>query len=172
MGRWRRKQSGSSGDSNTLSESTTTEGSESRDLTKTSSGIMRALTGGFRSSSKPKKSKESPEDARLNRPFTHQNLEHQKILNAFAFNFGKRKLSHGARSSVSGVSPGASRNASFDSHHLPPTGLSHHHGDRRDTHPRFNSSLAGQAPREVPGEESDKEQTEAPTDVLTQIPHH
>ncbi|KAH8673975.1 hypothetical protein BX600DRAFT_221807 [Xylariales sp. PMI_506] len=143
-----RKQSVSSGENEPQSGAATPERSESRELSKTPSRLMRSLTGGFRSS-KPKSNKETADEARLNRPFTQQNLEHQKMLGAFAFEFGKRKLSHGGRSSMSGVSPGASRNASVDSSEMPLP----HNGERRDTHTRFDSALTRDAPQEVPGEE-------------------
>ncbi|KAI0128459.1 hypothetical protein BJ170DRAFT_682249 [Xylariales sp. AK1849] len=165
MARWRisgRKQSTSSGENDALSGTVTPDGSEGQELAaKTPSRLIRTLTGGFRST-KPKKSNEDSKDPRLNRPFTQQNLEHQKVLNAFAWNFGERKPSHGGRSSTSGISPGPSRNTSIDSSRSP----SQHHGDRREMHPRFSTSFANETPQELSGEESDKEQGGRRTSVL------
>ncbi|KAI8634613.1 hypothetical protein F5Y19DRAFT_118763 [Xylariaceae sp. FL1651] len=71
-----------------------------------------------RSSPLPSKksiSRDDPAFARLHKPFTAQNLEHQKLLNAFEWNFGRqRRPSHGARSYISSISPSASRSASID----------------------------------------------------------
>ncbi|KAK6067295.1 hypothetical protein SCUP234_11670 [Seiridium cupressi] len=169
MGLWRRKQSASSGESSNVSGTVTPVSSEGQDLSKTPSRLMKTLTVGLRSS-KPKKPKESPNDFRLNRPFTEQNLEHQKIFDAFTFSFGRRKLSHGGRSNISGISPSASRNNSVDSAALPLSNHHQHHGDRRDTHPRFNNSLVDEAPQEVPGEESDRENRDDPTSAFPGAP--
>lgn len=168
MGLWRRKQSASSGESSARSGTVTPVSSVEQELVKTPSRLMKTLTGGLRSS-KPKKPKEIPQDPHLNRPFTQQNLEHQRMFDNFTFNFGRRKSSHGGRSIISGISPSASRNASIDSNHMPPSQHHNQHGDRRDTHPRFNNSLAEQAPQEVPGEESDRDVFDAPTTVLPSV---
>ncbi|KAI1393562.1 uncharacterized protein F4822DRAFT_424032 [Hypoxylon trugodes] len=144
LGRWTfptsRKQSSASSGGNRSNGTTTPTDNGSSELTKTPSRLMRTLTGGFKSH-KPKKSIERDELAYLNRPFNQQNLEHQKILNAFEWNFGKRKSSHGGQSSMSGISPSASRNTSVDHGH---------------THPRFDSALVHKPPQEDPRERSEK----------------
>ncbi|KAI1501237.1 hypothetical protein F5X99DRAFT_206197 [Biscogniauxia marginata] len=152
LGRWkfssgRKKSSTSSGDQSSNGTMTPTD-SEGHDL-KTSSRLRRTLTG-FRTH-KSKKSSERDEYAHLNKPFTKQNLEHQKVLNAFEWNFGRRRPSHGGQSSMSGISPCCSRIPSIDYEHMfPPP-------NQRETHVGFNNSLAYEAPREVSGEESDKD---------------
>ncbi|KAH6654571.1 hypothetical protein BKA67DRAFT_283424 [Truncatella angustata] len=151
MGLWRRKPSASSSEGSNLSGTVTPVNSEEQELSKTTSRFSRT----FGWSSKPKKPKPAPEDPVLDRPFTQQNLEHQALFENFTFNFGRRKLSHGGRSTTSGISPSASRNTSVDSNKLPLLYHDQHYGDRRDTHPKFSNSLANEAPKEVPGEESD-----------------
>ncbi|KAI1768736.1 hypothetical protein GGR53DRAFT_476863 [Hypoxylon sp. FL1150] len=142
IGRWTwpssRKQSNTSSNGNRSNGTTTPTDNESQDLTKSQSRLFRTFTGGFKSH-KPKKSAERNEYSHLNRPFTQQNLEHQKILNTFEWNFGKRKSSHGGLSSISSISPSASRNTSVDHGHIEP----HHH---------FRSSLVHEPPREDPQE--------------------
>ncbi|KAK8050617.1 hypothetical protein PG994_012347 [Apiospora phragmitis] len=156
-----RKPSTSSGENETPGTGTVTPNSEG---SKSPSRFIRTLTGFRPSRSKKGKSSSSSRGdddsdgyAHLDRPFTQQNLEHQKILNAFAFSFGKkqRRTSHGAHSHMSGISPCASRNTSVDGACLSATRS--HGSDRRETHPRFSSSLACDALREVPGKESDQE---------------
>ncbi|KAI1405840.1 hypothetical protein F4819DRAFT_349955 [Hypoxylon fuscum] len=148
LGRWTwpssRKQSTASSGGNRTDGTTTPTDNESQDAPKPRSRLLRTLTGGFKSPSS-KKSAERDEFFYLNRPFTQQNLEHQKILNAFEFSFGKRKMSHGGRSSMSGVSPSASRNASVDHGHM-------------GTHARFDSALVHQPPQEDPRAEADQDQ--------------
>ncbi|OTB06849.1 hypothetical protein M426DRAFT_318557 [Hypoxylon sp. CI-4A] len=149
LGRWTfpssRKQSSTSSSGNRTNGTTTPTDNESQDAATRPSRLFRSLTGGFRSSHKSKKSTERDEYAHLNRPFNQQNLEHQKILNAFEWNFGRtRQSSHGGRSSMSEISPSASRNTSVD--HGPPT----------DMHSRFDSALAREPTREDPREESRK----------------
>ncbi|KAI1777787.1 hypothetical protein F4818DRAFT_325703 [Hypoxylon cercidicola] len=144
LGRWTwpssRKQSTTSSTGNRTNGTTTpTDNGASQEFSKSQSRLVRTFTGGFKSQ-KPKKSAERNEYSHLDRPFTQQNLEHQKILNAFEWNFG-RKSSHGGQSSISGISPSASRNTSID------------HG-RMETHPRFSSSLVHEPPREGPRAES------------------
>ncbi|KAI1268317.1 hypothetical protein F5Y18DRAFT_224542 [Xylariaceae sp. FL1019] len=56
---------------------------------------------------------DDPAFARLHKPFTEQNLEHQKMLNAFEWNFGRQRRPS-TSSWISSVSPGASRRASID----------------------------------------------------------
>ncbi|KAK8095808.1 uncharacterized protein PG998_002438 [Apiospora kogelbergensis] len=153
-----RKPSTSSGENETAGTGTVTPDSSvggQEPGSKSPSRFIRTLAG-FRS----RKDKRSSNNdySHLDRPFTQQNLEHQKILNGFAFNFGKkqqRRTSHGAHSYASGISPCASRNTSVDGASL---SITRSHGSsRRETHPRFSSTLAHDAPREVPGEESDQE---------------
>ncbi|KAI0481199.1 hypothetical protein GGR56DRAFT_629316 [Xylariaceae sp. FL0804] len=60
-----------------------------------------------------------PEDqdayARLHKPFTPENLEHQKILSAFEWNFGRTLAEPGCRrTSMEDISPSASRCNSID----------------------------------------------------------
>ncbi|KAK7923337.1 hypothetical protein PG985_007408 [Apiospora marii] len=152
-----RKPSTSSGENETSAGTgTVTPDSEGQEPgSKSPSRFIRTLTG-FRSSKKDKTSSSrggGGNYAHLDRPFTQQNLEHQKILNAFAFSFGSsrrpRRTSHGAHSHLSGISPCASRNTSVDGASLSATRS--HGSDRRETHPRFSSSLTRDAPREVPG---------------------
>ncbi|KAF3064020.1 hypothetical protein GL218_01208 [Daldinia childiae] len=157
LGRWTfpnsRKPSSASSGGNRSNGTTTPTDNETQDLSKSQSRILRTLTGGFRSH-KPKKSEERDEFAHLNKPFTQQNLEHQKILNTFEWNFGKRRSSHGGRSSTSGISPSASRNTSVDHSHVPPD------SDPIETRPRFNSVLIQESPREDPREEQQTYPTE------------
>ncbi|KAI0382916.1 hypothetical protein F5Y04DRAFT_35183 [Hypomontagnella monticulosa] len=155
LGRWTfptsRRQSAASSGGNRTNGTTTPTDNESQDPVKTPSRILRTLTGGFKSH-KSRKSDERNEDSfgHLNKPFTRQNLEHQKILNAFEWNFGRRKMSHGGRSSMSGISPSASRNTSVDHGHMS------QHSDPTEPHPRFDSTLVHEPPREDPREESEK----------------
>ncbi|KAK8055504.1 hypothetical protein PG993_000731 [Apiospora rasikravindrae] len=171
-----RKPSTSSGENETAGTGTVTPDSEGQEPgSKSPSRFIRTLTGfrPSRSSKKDKASRGGGDDgsyAHLERPFTQQNLEHQKILNAFAFSFGsskkQRRTSHGAHSHMSGISPCASRNTSVDGASLSATRS--HGSDRRETHPRFSSSLAHNAPQEVPGEESDQER--GPVHALPNAP--
>ncbi|KAI2465904.1 hypothetical protein F4781DRAFT_407464 [Annulohypoxylon bovei var. microspora] len=153
LGRWTfptsRKQSTASSGTNRTTGTTTPTDNEAQDSAKSPSRFMRTLTGGFMSH-KSKKSVERDELAHLNRPFNQQNLEHQKILNAFEWNSGKRKSSHGGRSIMSGISPSTSRNNSVDHGRIPL------HSNPTETHPRFDSSLARQPTREDPREGSEK----------------
>ncbi|KAI2630868.1 hypothetical protein GGR54DRAFT_174228 [Hypoxylon sp. NC1633] len=154
IGRWTfpssRKQSAASSSGNRTNGTTTPTENETQDPIKTQSRLLRSLTGGFKSH-KPKKSAERDEFAHLNKPFTQQNLDHQKILSGFEWNFGKRKSSHGGRSSMSGVSPSASRNTSVDHGHVSMS------SDQMETHPRFDSPLVHEPPQEDPREEPDKD---------------
>ncbi|KAI1640187.1 hypothetical protein F4809DRAFT_637856 [Biscogniauxia mediterranea] len=154
LGRWkfsssRNKSSTSSGDQSSNGTTTPTD-NEGQDMSKTSSRLRRTLTT-FRAH-KSKKSGERDEYAHLNKPFTKQNLEHQKVLNAFEWNFGRRRPSHSGRSSMSGISPCCSRIPGIDYYEdmFPPT-------NQMETHVGFNNSLACEAPHEVSGEESDKD---------------
>ncbi|KAI0887482.1 uncharacterized protein GGS22DRAFT_109931 [Annulohypoxylon maeteangense] len=153
LGRWtfptsRKQSTASSGTNRTTNGSTTPTDSETQESTKSPSRILKTFTGGF-ISHKSKKSVDRDELAHLNRPFNQQNLEHQKILNAFEWNFGRRKTSHSGRSIASGISPSTSRNNSVDRGHSS-------HYDPTEPHPRFDSSLARQPTREDPREESEK----------------
>ncbi|KAI0180354.1 hypothetical protein GGR52DRAFT_239906 [Hypoxylon sp. FL1284] len=146
LGRWTwstsRRQSNTTSSSGNRTNGTTTPTDEARYPSKSQSRLLRTFTGGF----KPQKSKKQAgrdEYAHLNRPFTQQNLEHQKILNAFEWNFGKRKSSHGGQSNISSISPSASRTTSVDHGHT-------------ETHTRFSNSLGHDPPREDPREESDR----------------
>ncbi|KAI1335114.1 hypothetical protein F5Y15DRAFT_398925 [Xylariaceae sp. FL0016] len=113
--------SASSSKSNTSTTGTTTPIEiESQELAKTSSRLVRTFASGFKSQ-KQRKPAGPDEYPHLHKPFTRQNLEHQKLFEAFEWNFG-RTTSHGGRSSFSGVSPYASRSPSFDyDRTLPPS---------------------------------------------------
>ncbi len=157
FGKWRlsrgRKGSNSSAEQDASTNGTTTPvESEGRSITKAQppeprSSVLRTLTGSFKSSGSLKPQRPPPkiitekdqEYARLHKPFTKQNLEHQKILSAFEWNFGARSTDQGAMSIHSSVSPCTSRHGSVDHDHLfPPS-------SRTDTRPRFNSNdLASQ----------------------------
>ncbi|KAI1085798.1 hypothetical protein F5B20DRAFT_575303 [Whalleya microplaca] len=163
LGRWKfnsdGKPSTSSGDNS--NGTVTPTGSESQDTTassKTHTGLLRSLTGSFREhrAHLAKKSAERREfrnrSAQLNKPLTRQNLEHQKILKEFTWEFGNRRLSHSGRSSFSGVSPGGSRRVSYD--HGYPTPPS----DPKETHAWFSNSSAHTPPHDVSSDDSDKEQ--------------
>ncbi|KAI2636394.1 hypothetical protein GGS26DRAFT_493384 [Hypomontagnella submonticulosa] len=159
LGRWTfptsRKQSAASSGGNRTNGTITPIDNESQDSVKTQSRLLRTLTGGFKSH-RSRKSDERNDNSytHLNKPFTRQNLEHQKILNAFEWNFGKRKLSHSGRSSMSGISPNASRNTSVD------RGRISLRSDPTEPHPRFDSTLVNEPPREDPREESEKGQSD------------
>ncbi|KAI2602704.1 uncharacterized protein GGS25DRAFT_106456 [Hypoxylon fragiforme] len=138
LGRWTfptsRKQSTASSSGNRTNGASTPSDFETQDSSKSQFRLLRSLTGGFKSP-KAKKTAEQQRDEcyHLNKPFTPQNLEHQKILGAFEWNFGRRrKSSHGGRSSMSGISPSTSRNASVDRNH---TALS---SSPTETHHRFS----------------------------------
>ncbi|KAI0902175.1 hypothetical protein F4806DRAFT_28907 [Annulohypoxylon nitens] len=153
LGRWtfptsRKQSTASSGTNKTTNGTTTPTESEAQDSSKSPSRLLRTLTGSFMSH-KSKKSVDRDEFAHLNRPFNQQNLEHQKILNAFEWNFGRSKSGHCGRSISSGISPSTSRNNSVDRGHTS-------HYDPMESHPRFDSSLARQPTREDPREESVK----------------
>jgi len=109
---------------------------------RTQSRILRTFPGNFRSSqrSRTASTEKDVNYARLHKPFTKQNLEHQKILSAFDWNFGTRRTSQGAMSICSGISPCSSRRASVDCDQL----LSPF--DRTDAQPRFSSDLACDGP--------------------------
>ncbi|ETS80512.1 hypothetical protein PFICI_08041 [Pestalotiopsis fici W106-1] len=182
MGLWRRKHSGSSGESSNSDTSGTVTpvgSSQEPELnSKRSVRVMRSLTNGLRSN-KPKKAsitnnyqEMTPLERRINRPFTQQNLEHQRMFDDFTFDFGKRKSSYGGRSIISGISPCASRTASIDSNYAP---HSHHqhHGDRRETHAHYRNSLVEDVPWEVSGEESDKDRPSMPpADAFSNLSLH
>ncbi|KAI0024848.1 hypothetical protein F4780DRAFT_479725 [Xylariomycetidae sp. FL0641] len=152
--RWRfgsnRKQSTASSAASNSSNGTTTPENETSELTKTPSRLMRSLTGGLKERKAKKKLATPEEYAHLHKPFTRQNLEHQKMLNAFEWNFG-RTISHGGRSELSGVSPGASRHTSFEvDRSLPPSNLG-------ETRVRFAGTLPSRPPDCSSCEDDDKD---------------
>ncbi|KAJ1337687.1 hypothetical protein MN608_00541 [Microdochium nivale] len=107
-------QRSSDSDNESSSAASSTKGSASDGagltLTKTtssSSRLGRVFSGGFRS----RKLSRQAEYAHLHKPFTPENLEHQKILNAFEWNFGTTRNSFD--SSFSGISPCTSRRGSM-----------------------------------------------------------
>ncbi|KAI2642862.1 hypothetical protein GGS21DRAFT_499975 [Xylaria nigripes] len=77
----------------------------------------------IRASLKPKRrsiiSRDDPAFARLHKPFTPQNLEHQKLLNAFEWHFHDDEHQQQRRLSfISSLSPCASRRPSMDNYAL------------------------------------------------------
>jgi len=114
--------------------------SEGEALSKPASRLAKTLTWRSSGSKTPKKQKQQPTIQKApqpwERPLSETNLRHQELLNAFTMNFGRRKTSAGGRTSVSGVSPGNSRQASVDAGYVP------RRPDRRI------SSLAGEVTRE------------------------
>ncbi|RYO81338.1 hypothetical protein DL766_004489 [Monosporascus sp. MC13-8B] len=156
LGKWRfsrsrnsRKSRNSSGKTGpSTSGSTTPVESDGSDVTnaqpqaRTQSPILRTFPGSLRSSQRSRTA--STDDdvnlARLHKPFTKQNLEHQKILSAFEWNFGTRRTGQGAMSICSGISPCSSRRASVD-YDQPFSPF-----DQRDAQPRFGSDLACDGP--------------------------
>ena len=103
-----RRSSGSDNESGAAS-STKGSGSDGAGLTLTkttssSSRLSRVFT-------RTRKLSKQAEYAHLHKPFTPENLEHQKILNAFEWNFGTTRNSFD--SSFSGVSPCTSRRGSM-----------------------------------------------------------
>jgi len=83
---------------------------------------------------KKKKAKEKPHPGE--RPLTEANMRHQELLSAFTMNFGRTRTSVGGRTSVSGISPGNSRQASVDA------GYARRNPDRKP------SAFANDAPQE------------------------
>ncbi|KAI1247809.1 hypothetical protein MGN70_011702 [Eutypa lata] len=151
FGKWRlsrsRKGSNSSAENDTSTNGTTTPvESEGQSVTKprshepSQSSILRTLTGSLKPQRQPQRprklTEKDQEYARLHKPFSKQNLEHQKILNAFEWNFGASRTNQRALSICSGISPCTSRQGSVDHDHLfPPS-------SRTDTRPRVSSDLA------------------------------
>ena len=160
FGKWRfsRSRKGSSGSagSEANTNGTTTPVDEGRSYTKSqpeepsSSSqprLLRSLTGSFTARpQRPRKLTEKDQEyARLHKPFTKQNLEHQKILAGFEFNFGARSAagqqgqshsqSQRPMSICSGISPCTSRRGSAQHDNLfPPS-------SRTDTYGRGGSEL-------------------------------
>ncbi|KAI0408657.1 hypothetical protein F4802DRAFT_359123 [Xylaria palmicola] len=123
----RKQSTASSGNSDTSTSSSTTRtssptnkrtsgGGNSRSSKTSSSSSSLLQFPWFRSSSRAqRKSIISPDDpafSRLHKPFTPQNLEHQKMLSTFEWNFDERD-SQRRRTSLS-LSPCATRNATAD----------------------------------------------------------
>lgn len=100
------RSSGSDNDSSTASSPKGSTDGAGLTLTKTTSSSSR-LGRVFRS----RKLSNKGEYAHLHKPFTPENLEHQKILNAFEWNFGTKRNSFD--SSISGISPCTSRRGSM-----------------------------------------------------------
>ena len=157
FGKWRfsRSRKGSSGSagSEANTNGTTTPVDEGRSYTKSqpeepsSSGqprLLRSLTGSFTARpQRPRKLTEKDQEyARLHKPFTKQNLEHQKILAGFEFNFGSRSTNQSQRamSICSGISPCTSRRGSAQHDNLYPP------SSRTDTHGRAGSELSHKVP--------------------------
>lgn len=146
FGKWRlsrsRKGSNSSADNDASTNGTVTPvENEGQSITKPQSqepsqgSILRTLTGSLKPQRPRKLTEKDSEYARLHKPFTKQNLEHQKILNAFEWNFGTSSANQRAVSICSGISPCTSRQGSVDHDHLfPPS-------SRTDTRTRVSSDL-------------------------------
>ncbi|KAI0858903.1 hypothetical protein F4860DRAFT_283243 [Xylaria cubensis] len=96
-------------------------GSSSNRNSKTSSSSSTSSSSRlswFRSSNRPPKrrsiiSRDDPAFARLHKPFTPQNLEHQKMLSTFEWTFDDHMDCKRRRTSLS-LSPCASRNTTVD----------------------------------------------------------
>ncbi|KAI0911508.1 hypothetical protein F4823DRAFT_306015 [Ustulina deusta] len=193
IGKWRfsssRKQStSSSGNCDTATTTTMTSSSSTpRTSTPTSAGgnsnrssktsLSSSPFSWFRSPhhrSKKRKSTISPDDpafARLHKPFTPQNLEHQKLLNTFEWNFGGNDNDDDyddgrrrRRSSLS-ISPCATRNTTVDdcAHGGCDYGYGpaeqyrrHHMLPIADPQDALSSSLARLSMREAPGGKHDR----------------
>ncbi|KAI0542321.1 hypothetical protein GGR58DRAFT_304593 [Xylaria digitata] len=123
----RKQSTASSGNSDTTSSSSTTRSStptnglnsgsssNSSRSSKISSSSSSSPFSWFRSSHRSKRrstiSRDDPLYARLHKPFTPQNLEHQKLLNTFEWNFDN---DHCRRRRSSCISPCASRDMTVD----------------------------------------------------------
>lgn len=106
----------------TPSGNTSPGGSQgSSELKSESRGLVRVLTDTLGKQSKPRRASKSAYP-HLHKPFTKQNLEHQKVLNNFEWSFG-RKMSAGSWSICSGISPCSSRRASVDLDYALPPGM-------------------------------------------------
>jgi len=101
------RSSGSDNDSSAASSPKGSGDGAGLTLTKTTSSTSSRLSRVFRS----RKLSSKGEYAHLHKPFTPENLEHQKILNAFEWNFGTKRNSFD--SSFSGISPCTSRRGSM-----------------------------------------------------------
>jgi len=115
--------------SNNETPPTTTPTRQASDSSATSSNLSWSaprLPSWLRSSLSSSQRKKSiltpkdPEYKRLNKPFTPQNLEHQKLLSAFDWNLAengcsrRRRQSQDAMSFISGISPCATPRTSID----------------------------------------------------------
>ncbi|KAK7751626.1 hypothetical protein SLS62_006452 [Diatrype stigma] len=145
FGKWRlsrgRKGSNSSAEHDASTNGTTTPvESEGQSITKprshepSQSSILRTLTGTLKPPRPRRLTEKDSEYARLHKPFTKQNLEHQKILSAFEWNFGA-STNQRTPSICSGISPCTSRQGSVDHDNLYPP------SSRTDTRARVSSDL-------------------------------
>ncbi|KAF2972125.1 hypothetical protein GQX73_g1425 [Xylaria multiplex] len=125
----RKQSTASSGNSDTTTSSSSTTRSStptngpnggsssnsSRSSKTSSSSLSSSPFSWFRSPHRSKRrstiSRDDPLYARLHKPFTPQNLEHQKLLNAFEWNFDN---DHCRRRRSSCISPCASRDMTVD----------------------------------------------------------
>ncbi|GAW11190.1 hypothetical protein ANO14919_005320 [Xylariales sp. No.14919] len=124
----RKQSTASSGNSDTTTSSSSTTrsstptnglsgggGGNSNRSSKASSSSSSSPFSWFRSPRRTKRrstiSADDPAFARLHKPFTPQNLEHQKLLNAFEWNFDN---DHSRRRRSSCISPCASRDMTID----------------------------------------------------------
>ncbi|KAI0194199.1 hypothetical protein F4808DRAFT_354091 [Astrocystis sublimbata] len=154
LGKWsfgsRTRSTASSGNSDTSTSSSSTRASslfnnrssgsnnsnnnKTSPASPTSSSSSSKRLSWFRSSSRPKRksiiSRDDPAFARLHKPFTAQNLEHQKMLSAFDWNFDDDSDHRRQRISLE-ISPCASRNATVDDY---ASGCDYGYGGREDEH--------------------------------------
>ncbi|KAI3336434.1 hypothetical protein HD806DRAFT_5738 [Xylariaceae sp. AK1471] len=164
-----------SGSSSSSSSSNTSSAASSPTSSPASSSPrlswFRSLSPHHQSSPKkslPKKknsiiSRDDPAFARLHKPFTPQNLEHQKLLSAFEWNSNNFDDNRHRRwSDASGLSPCASRRVSvvdYGEHGYDYYGVVEHGYEHGQDHMLPPNSLARVPTREAPAEESDLEKT-------------
>ncbi|KAI1743987.1 hypothetical protein F4680DRAFT_326178 [Xylaria scruposa] len=154
LGKWsfgsRNRSTASSGKSDTSTSSSSTRtsspnnrgsgsGSSSNRNSKTSSSSTSSSSrlSWFRSSNRPPKrrsiiSRDDPAFARLHKPFTPQNLEHQKMLSTFEWTFDDDMDCKRRRASLS-LSPCASRNTTVDDY-APDYGYDYDHQEPQHSH--------------------------------------
>ncbi|KAK5627669.1 hypothetical protein RRF57_003384 [Xylaria bambusicola] len=102
--------------------SPTSSGGNSNRSSKSSSSLSVSPFSWFRSPNRPKKrkstiSRDDPAFARLHKPFTPQNLEHQRMFETFEWNFGSSDGdddSYRRRRSSLSISPCATRDMTID----------------------------------------------------------
>ncbi|KAI0512626.1 hypothetical protein F5B22DRAFT_299297 [Xylaria bambusicola] len=133
--------------------SPTSSGSNSNRSSKSS--LSSSPFSWFRSPNRPKKrkstiSRDDPAFARLHKPFTPQNLEHQRMFESFEWNFGSSDGdddSYRRRRSSLSISPCATRNMTVDD--CTRQDPYSHDGSSQDT---LSSAFASLSTREARGE--------------------